>query len=221
MIGLTSRLAQPFCRALRARCGHLLSRRRKESYGAPSGAGTVVLPTGLSPEANLILEEPNAGGSSVRSEAYAMEILKRYYGAVGVTTEMAITYDHPGWKKCDFLTRFPGAGQVGVSVTRALITRTRRPSNPDHLDRDLSLLIHKKLHGLIVSRAGVTNRHAFTRSLLFVWSPDRVTSRVFQHLYHTVDSSLTDDVQLVIVETDETSLRTDFQAGCGPMTLFV
>ena len=144
------------------------------------------------------------------SEAYAMEILHRHFGATQVTTEMNIVYYGRGWKKCDFLTCLPvkiEPERVGVSVTRALLNPK---IHPDDIDAGLSRLLDKKLHGLVISRAGTDEQQSFYYSLLFVWSPDRVSSRLFESLFHQADPSLTEGVILVIVEANETSLRRDF-----------
>jgi hypothetical protein len=163
----------------------------------------------LTDEAKKILNEPNAGGDSVRSEAYAMEVLKKHYHATDVTTEMNIVYYNPGWKKCDFLTTI--SERVGVSVTRALVDRK---INPDTIDIALNSLIVKKLTGLIVSRAGVDPRQSFYKSILFVWSPDRISTNVFKCLFAKIGISnplLTQDIVLILTEVDEDYLRTDFR----------
>ncbi len=163
----------------------------------------------VSSETKQILNSPNAGGGSINSEAYAMEVLHRHFNARSVTTEMDIKYYNPGWKKCDFITRM--SERVGVSVTRAL---TDKKSNPDTLDVALDRLLVKKLTGLVVSRAGVDPNQSFYKSLLFVWSPDAVSSNIFRSLFQQISESnplLTQDVNLILVETDEDHLRTDFK----------
>jgi hypothetical protein len=157
------------------------------------------------------MAEPNAGGDSQRSEAYAMEILYHTHGARGVTTEMRIKYWSSHWKKCDFITVLPDAGKVGVSVTRALVGGSCY--DPDDIDLYMARLIRKKLYGLVVSRAGVSEENAFNGALLFIWSPDRVTTRVLQRLFRQMSADLTDGVHLVIAETDEQALWTDFRGG--------
>ena len=167
------------------------------------------------------MAEPNAGGDSQRSEAYAMEILYRTHGARGVTTEMRIKYWSSHWKKCDFITVLPGIGRTGVSVTRALMAQGRY--DPDDIDLYMARLIRKKLYGLVVSRAGVSEENVFNGALLFIWSPDRITTRVLQRLFQQMSTDLTDGVHLVIAETNEHALWTDFRdgGGAGPIEIFV
>jgi len=88
---------------------------------------------------------------------------------------------------------------VGVSVTRAAFSGRW---NPDDLDSKVANLILKKLYGLVVARAGVSqDQYAFERCLLFIWSPDTITSRLLWYTYHYLtDSSLKSDTQLVIAE---------------------
>jgi len=72
-------------------------------------------------EAKKILDEPNAGGSSELSEAWAMQFLHDQLGARGVVSEMEVSYWSEHWKRCDFITTIHDLA-VAVSVTRAMTT---------------------------------------------------------------------------------------------------
>lgn len=161
----------------------------------------------LSQETIRILKEPNAGGNSERSEAYAMEFLIKTQGAKNIFTEMEVKYHYPHWKKCDFITTIQKEN-VGVSVTRLL-----PPKNLpiDQVDIYIANLLHKKLYGLVVSRAGAVENCVFSQSILFVWSPHPYLTQIFQMTFdYCTDPSLKEDVKLILVETDESSLRSDF-----------
>ena len=99
----------------------------------------------LSEESKIILNTPNAGGSSTRSEAYTMHFLVKNFGARDIKDEMNIKYFHEWWKKCDFITRIYNIA-TGVSVTRAIFTDRY---NPDDLDLKISKLLWKKLSGCL------------------------------------------------------------------------
>lgn len=136
-----------------------------------------------------------------------MDILSQLYKAKCIWTEMEIEYYYDNWKKCDFVTII-GNENVGVSVTRVL---PPVKMNPDDYDKYVAQLLYKKLHGLVVSRAGALNKAAFSRSMLFAWSPSRVVSRIIQATFDIcVDETLKDDVELIIVEANEQDLRDDF-----------
>ncbi len=163
--------------------------------------------TNLSPEALTILNNPNAGGSSNKSEAYAMEFLMKEYGASTIKDEMNVRYFHEWWKKCDFITKIDNE-QIGVSVTRAIFTCRY---NPDDLDLKISNLLWKKLSGLVIARAGVSDDSVFVKSMLFVWTPDRITSNLIYKTFHQyTDETLKEEVSLVIVEANVKLLMNDF-----------
>lgn len=188
------------------------------------------------PETQRILDEPNAGGQSIRSEALAMEFLFRNKGASTIFTEMEIDYYYSNWKKCDFITTIANEN-VGVSVTRLLprinlelmglrsikqlyvtndIRGTKQLKPTDDLvyleEEDyVSQLLYKKLAGLVISRAGTLEKCAFSRSILFVWSPCRRLTQLLQATFHyCTDDLLKEDVELLVVESTDFILRSDF-----------
>jgi len=224
----------------------------------------------LSIEATQILNDPNAGGSSDHSEAYAMQILVDVFGARGVQTEMQIKYYNVWWKKCDFITWLSDSvisdsvisdsvisdsvisdsvisdsvinnnntldsvegneilngtnsptTPVGVSITRAVFIDKH---NPDDIDLKVAKLLTKKLSGLVVARAGTQDGSVFSRSILFVWSPSVLISKLLWHTFHYMtDDSLKSDVELIIAEyCDEMALVKDFygHTPIGNVTLY-
>ena len=112
-------------------------------------------------EANQIMTEPNAGGASVVSEALSMELLHRRFGATDVTTEMAIQYWCNNWKKIDYIATIHG-NRTGVSVTRAM----GYPEADAFTAEDAKRLCYKKLHGLVVARAGISRSCSYEKSIL-------------------------------------------------------
>jgi len=140
----------------------------------------IIYKKNLSYEAKKILSEPNAGGTSEYTEAYAMEILYVNLDAKSIYTEMNIKYYNEWWKKCDFITNINNQN-IGVSVTRAIFTNKY---NPDDLDYQISNLLYKKLSGLVIARAGIdSEKNSFNSSILFVWSPNRITSNIVYNTF--------------------------------------
>ena len=82
-----------------------------------------------SPDSQRMLSLPNAGGSSLTSEALAFELLARTFGASLQRTELELHYRR-GSKMTDFAIEIFGGYQLGVSVTRAYkwhgLSRKRR-----------------------------------------------------------------------------------------------
>ena len=71
----------------------------------------------VSPSAKRLLFEENAGGCSEYSEAFSFEVLRQFFDAKLVKTEMEILYWSNHCKKTDYLMRMNGQ-KIGVSVTR-------------------------------------------------------------------------------------------------------
>lgn len=168
-------------------------------------------------ESKKLLNLPNAGGSSQKSESLALEVCMNYLNSRGVQSEMEIKYFNEWWKKCDFITWFPcnlfslnnqkkvnKFYSTGVSVTRAVFTNNY---NPDDLDLMVSKLISKKLSGLVVARAGIREEWMFTRSMLFVWSPSHlITKLIIQTFKYGTDKSINRNVSLIIAEIFSNSI---------------
>ena len=73
-----------------------------------------------SPDATRMLRMPNAGGSSLASEALAFEMLARAFGASLERTELELKY-RQGSQLTDFAIEVFGGYPLGVSVTRAYV----------------------------------------------------------------------------------------------------
>mmetsp|Transcript_2582 Transcript_2582/g.5237 ORF Transcript_2582/g.5237 Transcript_2582/m.5237 type:complete len:253 (+) Transcript_2582:148-906(+) len=122
----------------------------------------------LGADAHQIVDEPNAGGASVVSEALSAEYMCRRFNATGIVTEMQIPYFSPDWKKVDYLTTIYNE-RVGVSVTRAM----GYPSPSVFTEEDAVRLCKKKLTGLVVARSGIVPSVGYSRSILHCWCQDR------------------------------------------------
>lgn len=103
-----------------------------------------------------MLQTPNAGGHSEKSEVLSFELMHRLFGAKLLQTEMEIVYLTPGWKKTDYICRI-GSHLIGVSVTRAFSSRSRTEEDADNPITPIQAiqLIRKKLFGIESSTIGV------------------------------------------------------------------
>jgi len=147
-------------------------------------------PSGLSCLGRRVFEEPNAGGSSEASEAWAYEALKLMLQAKLVATEMEIRYLHDAFPKLcgsqgrtDFAVEMPCGEVVGVSVTRAFAYRRVFE------EADARYLLNKKLGRILSSTHGCVGQWRWNRQILFVWARSLREAQILRQVFET-DSSL-------------------------------
>lgn len=114
----------------------------------------------LSPGAQEVLTDGNAGGSSSLSETFSFDVLYRCELATLVKTENEVIYTTPG-KMTDILVEVDGV-KLGVSVSRAFIMNCATSYS---LDSAKSLL-DKKLKGIQASSALVAPEDAWQKQIL-------------------------------------------------------
>lgn len=107
-----------------------------------------------------IMNTPNAGGSSVWSEAVSFEVLSFLCRAVLHATEMEIEY-MPGSKITDYSVKVQGR-DLGVSVTRAM--KFSKKGDAVFTEEDAYKLLSKKLNGVIESTKGVVSLQHFEKN---------------------------------------------------------
>jgi hypothetical protein len=114
-----------------------------------------------------IIDDGNAGGSSILSEVVSFELLARCEGATLLKTEKEIVYTDEG-KLTDLLVELDGL-KIGVSVTRAYLG----PNNPYSLEAAQRLL-SDKLGDILLSSANVAPEDAWSKQILHViaYAPD-------------------------------------------------
>ena len=110
-----------------------------------------------------IINDGNAGGSSLLSEVFAFEVLRRCEDAVLLKTETEIVYTDVSGKKTDLLVTIGGI-KWGVSVTRAV----GFPRDDPYTVERAGQLLEQKLSGVIASSANVTQEDAWERQILHV-----------------------------------------------------
>jgi len=153
-----------------------------------------------SPDAARMLEMPNAGGSSLVSEALAFEVLARAFGASLERTETELAYSY-GSKMTDFATLLFGGYPLGVSVTRAYKWR-KGYAEPAGLDiTDAKRLLVKKLAGINASSRNVQN-YRWRKQVLFVWAFTHRDAVLLETVYQQVPASLRANTVLIVTRCD-------------------
>jgi len=144
----------------------------------------------LTDGANRILTLPNAGGSSVWSEALSFEILSGMFNAQLKRTEMELEYWPHGCKITDY--EICAAGRtLGVSVTRAL------KFGGEFTMKDAAALLNKKLYGVQESSRCVQPT-AYTQQVLHLWAMTPAVAQTVQQAFDAAEPDLKGNTVLVI-----------------------
>lgn len=109
-----------------------------------------------------IINDGNAGGSSLYSEVFAYEVLARCEMATLLKTETEISYDMQG-KITDLLVEIDSR-KVGVSVTRAVAF----PRDSEYPVSQAQSLLEGKLSDILESSANVAAEDAWQKQVLHV-----------------------------------------------------
>jgi hypothetical protein len=131
----------------------------------------------LSTGARRILETPNAGGTSVWSEAMSFEVLSMLFNAKLMHTEMELEYWPLGSKITDYsviLFDVP----IGVSVTRAMKFRG------EFTEEDAKVLLAKKLYGVNCSSKAVLKRYRWKKQILHIWVEHPYIADILMKVYN-------------------------------------
>jgi hypothetical protein len=121
----------------------------------------------LTPAGQEVEKDGNLGGSSVHSEAIAVEVLVRCELAELLKTEGEIAYKDAGGKKTDELVLIDGR-KVGVSVVRAFHYPAGQPYTADEATK----ILQKKLGDVLLSGPNAAPEDAWQRSVLAVIAYD-------------------------------------------------
>lgn len=112
--------------------------------------------------AQEIINDGNAGGSSLYSEVFAYEVLARCEMATLLKTETEINYDMQG-KLTDLLVEIDSR-KIGVSVTRAVAF----PRDSAYPASQAQSLLEAKLSDILESSANVASEDAWQKQILHV-----------------------------------------------------
>jgi len=134
----------------------------------------------MSPGAQRITSEPNAGGNSLVSEALSFEVLHRMLGAGLLATEMEVRYWPEVGPMTDYLACIMGR-TFGVSVTRAFAFRRKFT-----LEDGVKLLC-RKLTGIQNATYRINNmlpdEQPLFKQVLHVWARNGREAAVVRRAY--------------------------------------
>lgn len=143
-----------------------------------------------------LMSEPNAGGSSVNSEAISMEMLHVSFDADLLHTEMGVKYEC-ACSIADYVASVPLPAhddgtptrpiKLGVSVTRAM---KYKPGPHAFSTEDARVLLKKKLSGIIDAHTHAVPEHRWDRSLLHVWAQSEWVASVVYDTLLTMPAEL-------------------------------
>lgn len=121
----------------------------------------------MSPAARYNLTIPNCGGLSIFSESMSMDLMHLFFSAKNFISETYVQYKYQ-CKKVDYLTIINGE-QIGVSVSRSALYKELTNEDGQYTPYIAYRQLLKKLGGLVVARAGITEAHHYDRSILHIF----------------------------------------------------
>lgn len=130
-------------------------------------------PNDLPPDTKKVHDDGNLGGSSLWSEVFSFDVLRRCELATLLKTEAEIAYTDPMGKKTDLLVEIDGA-TIGVSVTRAY----HFPPTDPYTVAEAQMLLEDKLSDIQLSTANVSASDQWQKQILHVlaYEPQYVMS---------------------------------------------
>lgn len=145
------------------------------------------------------LKVENAGGASRYSEAMSIHYMNARFGAKSFVLENEVEY-WIQYKMCDFITVIHGQN-VGVSVTRGM----GFPTPCKFTIKSADLLLKKKMHGLIIARNGISEKHAFSNCILHIWCQTaeiaQLLSRAYKNLIDDDDRNSNTLREIIVILT--------------------
>lgn len=144
-----------------------------------------------------IIDDGNAGGSSIMSEVFAFEMLARCEGGLLLKTETEVEYTDPMSKLTDILVELDGM-KIGVSVTRAVAFPFDQPYPPE---RALSLM-NDKLGDILLSTANVAPADAWVKQILHVIAYSAQHAEVIEEALMQIDPLVRADTIVIVTVSD-------------------
>lgn len=145
----------------------------------------------FSTETRRIINTPNAGGSSLESEVLSFEVLKKFFGAKLLMTEMEVPYFPMGGSINDYVVYLFGS-IIGVSVTRAM-----KYENEDLFSMDdANHLLTKKLNG--ICQSSENSLVNWDKQILHVWVMNERNSDILLRAWKDLDKDLKTNTVLLI-----------------------
>ena len=151
----------------------------------------------LSGGGQQILEDGNAGGSSLLSEVFSFETLHRCELARLLKTETTIVYDDPMGKITDLLVEIDTL-KVGVSVTRAVGFPRDAPYTVD----DAAPLLERKLNGVLDSSSNVSQEDAWTKQILHIIAYEERHADAMSQAFDLMSDVVKADTIVIVTVSD-------------------
>lgn len=151
----------------------------------------------LSAGGQKILDDGNAGGSSIASELFAYEVLHRCELATLLKTETEILYTDEEGKITDLLV-WLDERNVGVSVTRAV----GWPQDAPYTSEQATELLAGKLQGVLDSSANVAPQDAWARQILHILAFGDAHATRLEAAWQSLDEALRADTFVIVTVTD-------------------
>jgi hypothetical protein len=151
----------------------------------------------LSESGQHVIEDGNAGGSSLESEGFAADFLYRCELATVLKTEMEIAYSDTDGKRTDFLESVDGV-QIGVSVTRAFAW----PPDAAYTVAQATTLLTDKLGDVLLSSDNVIAPDVWLKEILLVEAYTAAHADSIETAWAALDPSLTADTIVYVLVTE-------------------
>jgi len=148
---------------------------------------------GLTPDSIKMLNEPNAGGSSMISEVLSCEMMVRFFNATLLKTEMEVSYWPRGGSITDYTCLVFGK-KVGVSVSRAMKFRGQ------YEIEDGIKLLEKKLGGVIQSSKNTLEN--WSKQILHIWAMNKDIANVLTQAFDQIDENLKSNTLVLVTVSD-------------------
>ena len=143
-----------------------------------------------------MVADGNAGGSSLESEIFSLEVLTRCEGAILFKTETEVVYDLSG-SITDILVEIDGM-KVGVSVTRAV----GFPRDSAYTEATASALLTRKLIDIQESTANVAAGDRWVKQILHVIAYADQHVAAMQAAFGALDPAVKADTILWVTRSD-------------------
>lgn len=156
----------------------------------------------LCQDAQRLLHNDNAGGSSRISEAMSIEVLHRAFGSQLRKLELELRYWPANGAITDFCVEVDGMC-IGVSVTRAMA-----PPHVPYTVEAAEQLLRKKCSGVLRSTATCYSDE-FGKQILHIWAPSKSSAATVEAAYARLEPSLTADTVVLVTVCGLSALFTE------------
>jgi len=147
--------------------------------------------------ARRIQDTPNAGGTSVWSEALSFELMEALFAARLTHTEMEIEYFPMGGSITDYSCEIMGH-RVGVSVTRAMKFGSNVMTTAE-----ATTLLTKKLSGINTSSRLVLKKQRWEKQILHIWAASAEIADAVSEAWHALSDELRSNTIVMMTIADD------------------